>query len=228
MSKVIILLALFMNSIFVIAQEVDAIKDNAGNNQFVLDFTYDTWLDAPNNMKMKWNSFGFNFYLMNHVPFGESNFGLGVGVGVGVSNIKNNMAVGKDTNEITTFTELTTEYEKNKIATTYFDIPVELRFRSQANGQGKGFHVGLGFKAGYLINNHTKYKGKDLTGLTNEDMKIKVFDLPNINEWRYGPTFRIGYGKVNLVAYYALSSPFLNGEAEASRQLSAGLTMTLP
>ncbi len=203
------------------------IKENVKGSQFVIDFTNDSWVNSPTSMDIKWYSRGFNFYFMQHIPLGESNFGVGIGVGIGNSNIYHNAVIGVDTAGGTVFTPRSTTFRKNKIATTFLDVPVELRFRSEANESGNSFNLGLGFKGGYLINNHIKYHGVDPSGLT-ANIKVKEFDLPNIYSWRFGPTLRIGYGKFNVLAYYGLNTIFSEGEGDKAKLLSIGLTFTLP
>ena len=69
---------------------------------------------------------------------------------------------------------------KNKIIATlkligiledYVDVPLEIRFKTKADAQNQSFKFAVGFKGGYLVNSHTKYK--DSGG------KIKIYDIKN-------------------------------------------------
>ena len=67
------------------------------------------------------------------------------------------------------------------------------------------FKLYLGFKAGVLVNDHSKYK--------NENIKYKVYNLKNVLRYRYGPYIRLGFNKISLVGFYSMTSIFNeNGE----------------
>ena len=67
------------------------------------------------------------------------------------------------------------------------------------------FKLYLGFKAGVLVNDHSKYK--------NENIKYKVYNLSNVLPYRYGPYIRLGFNKISFVGFYSLTSIFNeNGE----------------
>lgn len=110
------------------------------------------------------------------------------------------------------------DYKKSKISLTYVDVPLELRFKTAS-----GFRVSAGFKVGYLINAHTKYKGDDLDD--GSKTKIKVSRLPNLQTWRFGPSFQIGYKWVNLMGFYSISTIFQENQGPAIYPVSLGLSL---
>lgn len=101
---------------------------------------------------------------------------------------------------------------------SYLDIPIEFRFRSESD-----FKLALGFKAGYLLESHTKYKGKSLDGAGN-DVKSKQKGIESLQEFRYGPYMRIGYRWINFFGYYSLSNTFGEGQGPGMYPVSVGIS----
>ena len=77
------------------------------------------------------------------------------------------------------------------------------------------FKLYLGFRAGILVSDHTKYK--------NNLTKVKVYNLPNTLPYRYGPYVRIGFNKIGFVGYYSLTSIFDDNSVNLT-PFSLGLT----
>ncbi len=116
------------------------------------------------------------------------------------------------------------DYKKNKLSLNYLEIPFELRFRSKPDKSFRRLSIAAGFKAGYLIQSHTKYKGDDANG---NETKFKTFNIANLNKLRYGPTFRMGYGKVSLFGYLSISELFQEDKGPIAYPFSAGI-MIIP
>ena len=99
---------------------------------------------------------------------------------------------------------------KNKSLVTYIDLPVEFRIRTInktiEDRMNFNFKLYLGFKAGVLVNDHTKNKDNLTT--------VKVYNLP----YRYGPYVRIGF-----VGYHSLTSIFEENSVNLT-PFSIGLT----
>jgi hypothetical protein len=99
---------------------------------------------------------------------------------------------------------LSTDYRINKLSLNYITIPAELRIRS---ANKPTFRLSVGGRAGYLMNGHTKY--------IDDDTKIKVYRIKNIDPLIYGVTARIGIGRVQIAGFYGLSEIFKKGKGEA-------------
>ena len=189
---------------------------NYDRNFLLMDITHSNWTDVPNGIDVEGGSRGFNFYFMNDYGFGQSNVSFASGLGLGTDNV---FTDGQfiETDDSTFLVPLGSEvnYKKNKLATTYLDIPVELRVKTNPGNKGKSFKLSAGFRAGLLINNHTKFK-------TKQD-KIKVHKIDNINSFRYGPLARIGYGDFLLSGYMQLNELFKD-EGPQIKPWSVGIT----
>ena len=196
----------------------------------VIEAYTDLWQNTPSVLKTKTLNRGYNIYFSNDNPLGKSNFSVSYGIGVSAHNMYSNcmpfevldtagIATGK-----TDFLAIpdNIKYKKNKLTLFYADIPVEFRFRTK-NAKAN-FKFAVGFKAGYLLQSHTKYEGDRLDNITG-DIKYKVFDIPNIEKLRYGITARIGYGRYNVSGYYALTTLFNKGVGPEMFPISVGLAV---
>ncbi len=205
-------------------------------DRLIMELNWNTWLNTPTEFNVQAKSRGFNFYFYYDFLLGTDNVALAPGIGMGNSNIfhESFLTVNNDSTstaygntEIQTFPE-NLDYKKNKISLTYIEIPVELRFRTNPNSKGKRFKISAGFKAGLLINSHTKYVGDDTRAtayLANPDyVKYKEHRILNLQTYRYGVTGRLGYGAVNLHAFYGLSDVFESGKGPEASALEIGIS----
>ena len=189
---------------------------NYDRNVMLIELNHSNWSDVPAGIDVEGQSRGFNFYFLNDYGLGESNVSIGVGLGLGTDNVFTNgqFIETADSTFLNPLDE-SIEYKKNKLTTAHIDLPVELRFKSNPGNNGKSFKISAGFKAGLLINNHTKFK--------TDDDKIKVHGIDNIENFRYGPTARIGYGDLMLNGYMQLNELFQD-EGPQMKPWSIGIT----
>ncbi|MCH8318848.1 MAG: PorT family protein [Bacteroidetes bacterium] len=195
---------------------------------FTDDYTWNTWLNVPDSIKLKGTSRGFNFYIMRNFELGKS-FEFSIGLGFGNSNIFfDKSIISYDDSSNTVFIDTIT-FKSYKLSTTYIDLPLELRFKTKPNASQKSFKIAIGGKIGYLINSHTKFKGEDYLNINGgSELRHKILNIKNIAKVRYGATARIGYGNVYLFAYYSLSTVFEKDKGPKATPFSAGLTFTFP
>jgi hypothetical protein len=232
------LFAIFLFSCFcisiVFAQDegkTAGISSSKGD-RVVVNFHTDLWQTDDSSMTISGYSPGFDIYGMYNIPLGKSKFGLALGFGVGTHNIRSNAMPVADSTEKTIFIEIPeykfnkeVKYDINKLTVAYFDIPLELRFRTE-NKKGKAIKFSVGGKLGYLINSHTKYKGTDL-GDGDGDVKYKSFKIPNLEPLRYGATLRFGYSFFNVYGYYSLSKLFKADKGPEMYPISVGIAFTI-
>jgi hypothetical protein len=175
-------------------------------DRIVVDFNYDSFTHLPKGITQKFYSFGGNVFFMWDYPFGYGPLSVAFGAGFSTHDVHTNgKIVYSIDGKYTSFEPIKTKYNTNKLSLNYFEIPVELRIRTRGD---HNFKVYIGGKAGYAYNTHTKFE--DAEG------KIKVYKIKNINPFRYGATFRIGYDRYNLQAFYSLSDLFIEGGGEAN------------
>jgi hypothetical protein len=190
-----------------------------------IDIFNDLVMDAPDGITFRGFNPGVNIYAMHNFPIGESNFAFAAGLGLGMHNLYSNGLL-QDTSGVSFLSKIPDKnanggdlnYKKSKISLTYIDVPLELRFKTES-----GFRIAVGFKAGYLLNAHTKYKGDDLED--GSKTKIKMSQLPNFQKWRFGPSFQVGYKWVNLTGFYSVSKIFEENLGPQIYPVSIGLSL---
>lgn len=231
MNKLYLLLALTLSSVgFAHAQdattEPEPVKNSPAKDRLLIGVSLDNWLNGPACIETKIYSPGFNAAAMYDKPFGKSTFSVAVGLGFSSFNAHSNArpsyildTAGNVTETVMLDMPDSVEYKKNKLSLNFVEIPVEIRFRSRPDKSFRRFSLAAGFKFGVLVQGHTKYK--------DDGIKIKTYDIPNLQNLRYGPTFRIGYGKVSLFAFYSLTDVFKEGKGTKLTPVSAGI-MVVP
>jgi hypothetical protein len=191
------------------------------------DLYTDIWMDAPDDIELRLIHQGISLGGMFQSQLGESPFSIAVGAMISTHNLYSNASLDLDTAGNSLFSALPEkdisgkdlDYDRNKLSLAYLDFPLEFRLKTDSE-----IRVALGFKAGFNINSHTKYKGDNPLDAESK-MKVKYADLPNIENYRYGLVFRLGYKAVNLFGFYSLSPVFTEGKGPAVYPFSVGVSL---
>ena len=107
--------------------------------------------------------------------------------------------------------------KKSKLSITYIDVPFGFQYKATNK-----IHGTLGFKVGWKLDAHTKYKGSDLAGSGFQVIE-KSNKLRNIDNFHYGPYAVIGYKWFGVSAFYQLSSLFEKDFGPQIYPISVGL-----
>jgi hypothetical protein len=209
----------------------------------LLNIYTDIWQKTDSLITISPYSPGFDIYAMYSIPFGKSKFSLGLGFGVGTHNLRSDAV---PTNEINWTSDSLTgrtifalipsyknnkeiKYDNNKFTLSYFDIPLELRYKKE-NKKGKMFKFSVGGKVGCLLSSHTKYRGTKYEGddpdVGTADVKYKIYKIQNLELLRYGISARIGFGMYNIFGYYSLSKLFQKDKGPELYPISVGICIT--
>ncbi|RFS23542.1 PorT family protein [Chitinophaga silvatica] len=215
MKKIIFTLGLIAVSIGVFAQEGGSPMNKAVNklthsNDFLMvQIAYDGWAGTPDSIKTGLNR-GFNIALMYDFPFKNSKLSVAPGIGISTSGVylKDHKMDIQGTSNPNVASFPTTNTKKNKVATTYIEIPIELRYRTYPDNANKGFKAALGVKIGALVDAHTKLKYTGANGSKNID---KDMNKGFFNPWRFSATGRVGMGNFSIFGAYALN-PLLKSD----------------
>ena len=193
---------------------------------FGLDIFTDIWQDVPldKSIDPKTINPGVNIFGTYNFIFGKSNVSFSPGLGLGVHNMFNSSLVFTD-NTLTYFVPIkdtlpNVSYKKSKFVVNYLDIPLEIRYKSKSE-----FRIAVGFKFGFLIMAHSKYKGDDYPNETTNLVIYKKKKIDYLENNRYGFTGRIGYKWLNLWGYYQLSTLFQEGKGPEMYPISIGITI---
>lgn len=236
MKRIVLLLAIFYCSFSLFAQETtDTDKAKAKpvkeekERSFgtTVDLYTDLWMDVPEGIDLRFLQQGMNLGGMFSNRFGKSAFSIAIGPVIGVHNLYSDGLFQQDTSGSTVMTAMPGEdangdgisYKRNKLTLAYLDFPLEFRMKTKS-----GVLASLAFKAGFLINSHTKYKGDDFADASQE-LRIKIGDIANVESYRYGVQARLGYKNVSLYGFYSLSTVFNEGEGPAIYPVSVGISL---
>jgi hypothetical protein len=108
--------------------------------------------------------------------------------------------------------------KKSKLSMTYLTVPLMLNVETNPDERKRSFRLSAGVTGGWRIASRTKTT-------TEEKRKVKQRDDFNLNDFRYGPSVRIGYGWFNLYGHYALSDFFADGEGPETHPVTIGLSL---
>lgn len=190
----------------------------------MLQLSYDSWIGAPDSIHTGGLSRGFNAAFMYDFQFKPgSKLSIAPGLGISSSNIffkGQTVAIG--TLSPTLQFPKDSSYKHYKLATTYLEIPIELRFRQYPNNANKGFKAGLGIKFGTLVSAHTK--GKKI--LSGGKQTQKVSDKRYFQNWRAAATARVGYGNFSVFTSYSLTPLLKQNAGPSINTFSIGLCLS--
>lgn len=222
--------------ISIIAFLIAAPKVNAQNTKYNKYFSKDQlsfslnsthWLQSEKVASPSVLSRGITLQMMYPIVGNKANVAIAAGFGLSSQNyyLKEYIFTNNDSLWFIPIPD-TIKYTKYKLNTNYLTIPVELRFRTNPSKETRrSFKVYPGFRAGMMINVHTKYIGRDL--ITDERIKEKSFNLKHVAKIDYGATLRIGYGKLMLHSYYSLSKLIEPNKGPELIPIEVGLTIIL-
>lgn len=196
-------------------------------DRFFYDFTYDFMLDAPTDVSQEFVPNGHTIGVMVDRAFGSGNFALAYGLDYSSQRYYSNLWVTTDLGSgDENFLVLGADsIERNRLSTDYIDGLFELRFRGTPNAKGRFFRFYLGAKGGVRVRSNSRLR-------TNKGI-VRFDNLGFLNRFRYGAYTRIGYGLLNVYAYYSLSELFTEGalgdgtSVENITPMSIGISLML-
>ena len=195
---------------------------NVPKDRIYLDLLGTNWIHkGDNGFQTRWYSRGINFGVMYDLQIRKSRVSFAVGLGMSWVNIYNNSQLLDSTGSGVTFKPLPHYYDTvkiNKVVTTWIDLPLELRIRSNRDRLNQCWKVAIGFKFGIRVNAYTK------TVTENPKLSIKENPYPDFNLFRMGPTLRIGYSSFNITGYYGVLGVFKGGRGPAANEFAVGIS----
>jgi hypothetical protein len=205
---------------------------NRANDHFLFQIFYAGWANKPDSINTKGFCRGFNGYLMFDFPFKtDPRFSIGIGAGVGTDNIY----FDKTTAEVAGITPTlrfkdvsdTTHFKKYKLATTYLEAPIELRFAANPANTNKSFKVALGAKVGLLVNVHNKGKNLESSnGAALNNYIQKESSKRYFNNNRLVVTGRVGYGFIGAFVAYQVNAFIKEGAGPSVHPYNLGITIS--
>lgn len=200
---------------------------NKRQDRIVVNFNFDNWIHQQSNgFATKWYSRGMDIYFTYDMPIKKSFVSFAPGIGYSTSNIYSNSDLREDSlgAHLEPFSNYTANFKKTKISLGYIDIPLELRFRSKPLIDDFRFKVAIGFKFGIKVDGFTKDKRNDLSADGTYKKYIEK-GYKDLNQWRMGPTLRVGFGPVSITAYYGVLGIFKKDRGPKVTPFSVGLSI---
>ncbi|MEP7279026.1 MAG: outer membrane beta-barrel protein [Bacteroidota bacterium] len=209
--------------------------NSRANDHFMVQLGYDGWAPLPDSIKTKGFSHSVNVYVMLDFPFKtDPRFSVGLGLGVSGSSIKfknqqPNIIALSNTLPFTDYSGVNSanHFKKYKLATTYLEAPIELRFVGDPENSDRSWKVALGVKVGMLLNVHTR--GKTLinaTGGTINNYTEKESSKNFFNGTRLAGTARVGFGHISLFGQYQVTGLLKDGRGPSLHPYSIGITFS--
>jgi hypothetical protein len=201
-------------------------------DHFMIQLGAATWQNRPDSIKTAGLSRTFNMYLMLDFPFKTSpKLSVALGPGLATDHVfLDKMTAGiKDNTTSVIFKNAadTSHFKKYKVATAFLELPVELRFSSNPEADGKSFKVAIGAKVGTMIAAWVKGKTlEDKSGNELNDYLLKEKSKRFFNTTRISLTGRVGYGHFSAFTSYSLTSLFKEGVGPKMNAMSIGLTIS--
>lgn len=190
------------------------------NNGFDVPAGYEYLdLDYGKSINVSVNLLEHNFQLWkNHI-----NLVTGLGLNFANYRFTGNYLLQPDLGYINAIEDTVVKYKKNKLSTLYLDVPLMLQFDTKTFGKKdkSTVHLSAGIVGSVRIGSHIKQTYEE-NGAT---YKPKTKDDFNLSPFRYSAMVRIGVGKVDLYASYALNGLFKEKEGPQLYPFTVGIML---
>lgn len=190
------------------------------------------WQNRPDSIQTAGLSRTFNVYLMLDFPFKTSpKLSVALGPGLSTDHVfldKTNADIKANSASIQFRDQADTiHFKKFKISTAFLELPIELRFSSNPEADGKSIKAAIGVKVGTMLAAWTKGKNlEDRGGNAVNEFIVKEKSKRYFNTTRISATARLGYGHFTLFGSYSLTPLFKEGVGPKMNAMSIGLTLS--
>lgn len=162
-------------------------------------------------------SLNFNLHVIRHrLPIVRRNLSIEYGLTVSWMQYRfsNDFRILENTTVFTTEDD-GTAYRKNKLKTTFLNIPLMLTLTPSGN---KSFYLSAGVYGGILVGSKQKLR-------TESGETFRIRDDFNLNKFRYGLTGRIGLGPIAFYVELGLNDLFKKDQGPVLTPLNIGLSL---
>ena len=178
---------------------------------------YNNWQKTPQGLSVKSSSnIGYDLGLLAKIASMGSHVFLRSGVVFSIVNLHTDyqfLNFDESGNPLPS-SKAPAGFKRNKTSMTYLEVPLDLAFSTNRYG----WSAGIGARAGYAIDIHTKLVEADGT-------VIKYKYTEGFNRVRLGLSARLGYDWFNLYARYDLTSTFKGTKAPDAPLYALGILL---
>lgn len=221
--------------LFISASAQDGLKRPDIPGDLMVDIGFNVWSSMPGALESRTfssKSIGI-YYTKRKVLSDKLSFNYGVGLGLEKMSLGDSSTLASKYN----FTSGSTDslaavaiianpqnFEKNRLASTYLDIPFELRFHPLGTEDGEGLFIGAGGIVGLRLRAHTKWKYDN----NGETVREKTSGKYNLNSFRYGYQVRAGFKGVHVFYKRYISNVFKDSFQDGSNPVmtTVGINVT--
>jgi len=198
------------------------------SDHLMIQFGMANWANAG-DINLRGFNKTFNTYFLFDFPFKtDPRLSVAIGPGVGTDNIyfkKTIVDIKSKTGVIFKADSTTIKYKKNKLVTSYLEVPLELRYSTKPDNMNSGWKLALGIKVGTALDAKVKSK-VDLDQNQVGGYFQKIRDKKYFNNSRFAVTARAGYGNVSLFASYTVTDYIKQGFGPIVHPYSFGLCLS--
>lgn len=207
---------------------------NPKNDRLVFQFGMDNLTYKRNDsFSIKGFSPSFGMYFMYDDTIKNSAFSIAPGIGFNFISYNTNFMLKSDTSGIAFVRPAQFDpsyapaniFKGGTFYVSYIEVPFELRYR-KAIREGNFLKIAVGFKVGLKLT--SSYDWDAFDGSLNDDRNYKISPFTQVSTFRYGPTFRVGYGAFNLYGFYGANKLFKTDtdlDKSEFHQFSIGLSI---
>ena len=164
-------------------------------DQFYVGVTHSMLLNQPESFSQRSISIGTNIGFLRDIPINKQRtFSVAPGFGFALYNLRTNM-LHSDFEPVEFLFD--NNPDKNVQKMSYFEIPIEVRWRTSKVHSHKFWRVYTGVKFSYLLNSTLKYQG------AFGDFSLKNKD--NFERYNVGMYVSAGFNTWNFYAYYGFN-----------------------
>lgn len=177
-------------------------KNKYLDDQLYVGFTYNILTSMPSDVKNYSFSNTLSFGYIRDIPLNKRrNIGIAAGVGLGYHTYYTNVRMGRDENGVAFMKVLDDgQYQSNRFSLQTVDIPLQVRFRGSTAEKFNFWRVYAGLTFSWVYKNSSTFK--------DENIKVRYYDIPYLNEWLYSANLQVGYGKFTVKVDYTLGTLF--------------------
>jgi len=194
---------------------------------FVLELGLNAAPKAPSRFdKGFWGSRTLNVYYQYDIRILKSRFSVVPGVGFSLERFKfvNGYTLkygGTAPNDsLALVSPVDSGYpgmRKSQLITNFFELPIEICYRSNPDDPGRSFKASVGYRIGYLYDAFTKLKYKE----DHQIKQLKDKQFFELSRFRHGIYGKVGLGNVALFGYYNLNPLFEKGKGPVQKGVTS-------
>ena len=175
----------------------------------------------------KWYSYGVTFSLFNDAPIKKTPLSIAIGAGVSNENYFLNKEIMRNANGGTDFVPAAVGLKRYKLSFTTLEVPVEIRIRIRPE-RTNTVKINLGFSLGYVVQSKVKRSGEgNQFGDTVSRSKVKEYNIPGFDNFRFIPYLRMGWSRYSITARYHVNALFKSGKGPLGwNPISLGFALT--